>query len=62
MKASNPEKESWGWGMTANRSGDGETTVKNAVLLWGGQLNDETGQLVVLNKDPYRQYAIDGLT
>jgi multiple sugar transport system substrate-binding protein len=62
VKASNPEKESWGWGMTANRSGDGETTVKNAVLLWGGQLNDETGQIVVLNKDPYRQYAIDGLT
>src|SRR5215207_5915457 len=62
IKASNPEKESWGWGMTANRSGDGESIVKNHVLLWGGQLNDPTGQLVVLNKDPYRQYAIDGLT
>jgi ABC-type glycerol-3-phosphate transport system substrate-binding protein len=48
--------------MTANRSGDGETIVKNHVLLWGGQLNDPTGQLVVLNKDPYREYAIAGLT
>jgi multiple sugar transport system substrate-binding protein len=28
----------------------------------GGQIADDTGQLVVLNKDPYRQYAIDGLT
>jgi multiple sugar transport system substrate-binding protein len=62
VKASNPEKESWGWGMTANRSGDGETIVKNHVLLWGGQLTEQTGQLVVLNKDPFRQYAIDGLT
>jgi len=62
VKASNPDKESWGWGITANRSGDGETTVKNAIFLWGAQLNDETGQIVVLNKDPYRQYAIDGLT
>jgi hypothetical protein len=47
--------------MTANRSGDGETTVKNAVLLWGGQLNDQTGQLVVLNQSPYKEYAIAGL-
>jgi multiple sugar transport system substrate-binding protein len=62
VKASDPSKESWGWGMTANRSGDGETIVKNHVLLWGGQLNDETGQVVVLNKDPYREYAVAGLT
>ena len=41
--------------MTANRSGDGETIVKNHVLLWGGQLSDETGQTVVLNKEPYRR-------
>jgi len=61
VKASDPSKESWGWGMTANRSGDGETTVKNAVMLWGGQLNDPTGQLVVLNQSPYKEYAIAGL-
>ena len=30
--------------------------------MWGGQIADETGQLVVLNKDPYRQNAIAALT
>jgi len=62
LKASDPAKESWGWGMTANRSGDGESTVRDAVLLRGGQLNDEAGQVVVLNKPPYAEYAIAGLT
>jgi len=61
VKASDPAKESWGWGMTVNRSGDGESIVKNHVLLWGGQLSDDTGQTVVLNKDPFRANAIAGL-
>ena len=61
MKASQPDKESWGWGITANRSGDGNTTVRDAVMQRGGQITDETGQVVVLNKDPFRQYAIEGL-
>ena len=29
---------------------------------FGGQVVDETGELVVLNKDPYRQYNIAALT
>jgi multiple sugar transport system substrate-binding protein len=62
LRASRPDQESWGWGMTANRSGDGETTVRNLVMLSGGQLVNETGQLVVLNQEPYRQHAITGLT
>jgi len=62
LKASRPDQELWGWGLTANRSGDGETTVRNAVMLSGAQLVDETGQIVVLNKEPYRQHAITGLT
>jgi multiple sugar transport system substrate-binding protein len=61
LKASKPDKESWGWGLTANRSGDGETVVRDAVLLSGGQLTDETGEVVVLNKDPFREHAIRGL-
>src|SRR5215212_160415 len=61
LKASQPDKESWGWGITANRSGDGNTTVRDAVMQRGGQVTDENGQVVVLNKDPFRQYAIDGL-
>jgi multiple sugar transport system substrate-binding protein len=54
LKASRPDQELWGWGLTANRSGDGETTVRNAVMFSGGQLTDETGQVVVLNQEPYR--------
>jgi multiple sugar transport system substrate-binding protein len=61
LRASRPGEELWGWGMTANRSGDGETVVRNLVMLSGGQLTDETGQLVVLNEDPYRQHAVAGI-
>jgi multiple sugar transport system substrate-binding protein len=39
----------WGWGMTVNRSGDGETKVKDAMWQWGGAITDETGQLVKIN-------------
>jgi multiple sugar transport system substrate-binding protein len=60
LKASKPDF--WGWGMSVNRSGDGESVVKQFVLSSGGQLCDETGQLCVLNKDPYRQHAVDALT
>jgi multiple sugar transport system substrate-binding protein len=48
--------------MTANRSGDGDTAIRNAIFMWGGQIADETGQLVVLNKEPYRTNALAGLT
>ena len=58
LKVSAPQSEVWGWGITANRSGDGVTTVRNPILAWGGQLVDESGQIVVLNKDPYRQHVI----
>ncbi|HEX8969304.1 MAG TPA: extracellular solute-binding protein, partial [Chloroflexota bacterium] len=61
LKASDANKPMYGWGMTANRSGDGDTAVRNAVFMWGGQVTDETGQLVVLNKDPYREYNIAAL-
>jgi len=50
-----------GWGMTANRSGDGDSTLRNAIWMFGGQITDETGQLVVLNKEPYRTNALLGL-
>src|ERR687885_721664 len=62
LKISKPHKEFWGWGMTANRSGDGDTIVRNAIFMWGGQITDETAQTVVLNKEPYRSNAIAGLT
>lgn len=61
LKASKPDKELWGWGNTLNRSGDGEYNVFSLVMMSGGQIADDSGQLVVLNKDPYRQYALTGL-
>jgi multiple sugar transport system substrate-binding protein len=47
--------------MTANRSGDGDTAVRNAVFLSGGQVTDETGQIVVLNTEPYKTNNITAL-
>src|SRR5438132_1561544 len=61
MKISKPDKEFWGWGMTANRSGDGDTIIRNGIWMFGGQLTDETGQIVVLNKEPYRTNTLLGL-
>jgi multiple sugar transport system substrate-binding protein len=61
LQISKPDKEFWGWGMTANRSGDGDTAVRTAIFMWGGQIADDTGQIVVLNKEPYRTNAVAGL-
>jgi len=49
LKLSNPEQKMWGWGMTINRSGDGEGLVKTALFRYGSQLQDETGQFVRFN-------------
>ena len=61
LKISKPDKEFWGWGMTANRSGDGDTMLRNAIWMFGGQITDESGEVVVLNKEPFRTNAITGL-
>jgi multiple sugar transport system substrate-binding protein len=61
MKVSSAEKEIWGWGITANRSGDGETTVREPIMFSGGQLTDESGDVVVLNKEGFREGALLGL-
>src|ERR687886_214521 len=61
LKISKPDKEFWGWGMTANQSGDGDTMLRNAIWMFGGQITDESGEVVVLNKEPYRTNAITGL-
>ncbi len=52
LKISHPDQSQWGWGMTANRSGDGDTTVRQPLFQWGAQVVDETGQVVVLNTGP----------
>jgi multiple sugar transport system substrate-binding protein len=61
MKVTNAGTPMYGWGMTANRSGDGDSTVRLTLFMFGGQVNDDTGELVVLNKDPYRQYNVAAL-
>jgi len=61
LKISAPEKELWGWGISGNRSGDGNNTIRYPIFSWGGQLTEETGQFVVLNKEPYRTYNIAAL-
>ena len=45
---SNPSGNFYGWGMTVNRSGDGESLVQNIMWQWGGALADPTGQIVTL--------------
>ncbi len=49
LVVSDPEASMWGWGMTVNRCGDGESLVSNVIFMWGGQLVDESGEKVVLN-------------
>ena len=41
---SNPEANFHGWGMTVNRSGDGEAVVWDLVQAFGGALTDATGR------------------
>ena len=48
-RVSNPEQNFYGWGMTVNRSGDGESLVWAIIHHWGGALADRTGEIVTLN-------------
>jgi multiple sugar transport system substrate-binding protein len=70
---SKPDQNFYGWGMTVNRSGDGESLVWAIVQHWGGALADQSGQVVTLNSpqtvegvrwlaDIYRDEANRGLT
>ena len=49
LKISDPERKRWGWGMTVNRSGDGELMVQNLIHAFGGRTQDPTGEIVTLN-------------
>ncbi|MBI3972617.1 MAG: carbohydrate ABC transporter substrate-binding protein [Chloroflexi bacterium] len=55
---SNPAEPFYGWGMTVNRSGDGESLVRNAMWAWGGALADPTGQIITL----FSPETIDAMT
>lgn len=49
LEVSDPSKEMWGWGMTVNRSGDGNTMIYRALHGWGATWVDETGQYVTID-------------
>jgi multiple sugar transport system substrate-binding protein len=49
LQVSKPEENLWGWGMTVNRSGDGQGLVQNVMFRFGGHVQDESGQIVTLN-------------
>ncbi|HEX5501841.1 MAG TPA: extracellular solute-binding protein [Thermomicrobiales bacterium] len=49
LKISKPDSKLWGWGMTINRSGDGNSMVQNVLMRYGSVVQDETGQLVKFN-------------
>lgn len=49
MEVSDPAKESWGWGITVNRSGDGNYMVSRFLHSFGAYWVDETGQYVTLD-------------
>ncbi|MGN6674398.1 MAG: ABC transporter substrate-binding protein [Thermomicrobiales bacterium] len=49
LKISDPDNKSWGWGMTVNRSGDGNSMVSQVLMRYGSQLQDKAGQVVTLN-------------
>ncbi len=49
VKMSNPAKEMFGWGMTVNKSGDGNGLVQTAFQAFGGRAVDATGKIVTFN-------------
>jgi multiple sugar transport system substrate-binding protein len=49
LKISDPDNKMWGWGMTVNRSGDGNSMVQNVLFRFGSQLQDESGELIKFN-------------
>ncbi|MBX6772425.1 MAG: hypothetical protein IRY83_11915 [Chloroflexi bacterium] len=51
MKVTDPAKKRWGWGLTVNKSGDGETNVYTPVFEAGARYTDETGEKVVFESD-----------
>jgi multiple sugar transport system substrate-binding protein len=55
---SNPSQNFYGWGMTVNRSGDGQSVVNNIIWAWGGAIADPTGQIVTF----FSPETIDAVT
>jgi multiple sugar transport system substrate-binding protein len=49
LEISDPDNEMYGWGITVNRSGDGNSIIFRFKTGWGAGFQDETGQFVRTN-------------
>ena len=49
LAVSDPAKELYGWGVTINRSNDGDWFRGRVTHGWGAYIQDETGQFVTIN-------------
>jgi multiple sugar transport system substrate-binding protein len=49
LKVSDASKQRWGYGNSVNRSGDGETNVRDVVFGAGGRYTDQSGTKVAFN-------------
>jgi len=49
LEVSDPGKRRYGWGITANRSGDANGFIANVINCYGGAIADNTGTKVVFN-------------
>jgi multiple sugar transport system substrate-binding protein len=49
LEVSKPDEEMYGWGMTINRSGDGDSVINRVKTGWGAAWQDETGQFIAAN-------------
>jgi multiple sugar transport system substrate-binding protein len=58
LAMSRPDQGFYGWGMTTNRSGDGEYLVWRVIHAFGGALADPTGNVVTL----YSPETIDAIS
>jgi multiple sugar transport system substrate-binding protein len=49
LKISDASKKMWGWGLTINKSGDGNGFITDVIQAFGGSYTDQTGKKVTFN-------------
>jgi multiple sugar transport system substrate-binding protein len=49
LEISKPDEEFYGWGITVNRSGDGDSFINRVKTGWGAAWQDETSQYITTN-------------
>jgi multiple sugar transport system substrate-binding protein len=49
LQVSDPDNEFYGWGITVNRSGDGDSIINRVKTGWGAAWQDESGQYIRTN-------------